>query len=92
MPDFGWGYPPGVSGNEPELTGEWPCYECGGSGGERDDPCPCCSATGIEPEEYPLDYLPFTERKAGKVDDGLNINLNHDRYFTRIVEDEEEEL
>ncbi len=22
-------YPPGVTGNEPELTGEWPCVECG---------------------------------------------------------------
>lgn len=21
--------PPGVTGSEPELTGEWPCLECG---------------------------------------------------------------
>ncbi len=28
---------------------------------------------------------PFSERKANRVDDGLNINLNHERYFTRIV-------
>jgi DnaJ-class molecular chaperone len=31
----GWAanYPPGVTGNEPELTGEWPCHECHGTGG-----------------------------------------------------------
>lgn len=23
-------YPPGVTGNEPEITGIYPCYECGG--------------------------------------------------------------
>lgn len=22
-------YPPGVTGNEPQLTGEWPCENCG---------------------------------------------------------------
>ena len=26
-----------------------------------------------------------SERKAEKVDDGVNRNLNHDKYFTRIV-------
>jgi hypothetical protein len=29
---------------------------------------------------------PFSERKADRVDDGLNINLNHEAYYTRIVE------
>jgi hypothetical protein len=28
---------------------------------------------------------PFSERKADRVDDGANINLNHSEYFTRIV-------
>ena len=28
---------------------------------------------------------PFNGWKANKVDDGLNINLNHERYYTRIV-------
>lgn len=28
---------------------------------------------------------PMAERKADKVDDGLNINLNHDKYYTLIV-------
>lgn len=25
-------YPPGVSGNEPEITGDWPCPVCRGFG------------------------------------------------------------
>lgn len=28
---------------------------------------------------------PFTQWKADKIDDGLNINLNHDAYYTRFV-------
>ena len=28
---------------------------------------------------------PFTEWKANKVDDGMNINLNHEKYFTHII-------
>lgn len=28
---------------------------------------------------------PMTERRADKVEDGVNINLNHADYFTRIV-------
>lgn len=46
-------YPTGVTGNEPQITGEYPCYTCGGSGGERDDPCWMCGCTGIHPEEAP---------------------------------------
>lgn len=26
-----------------------------------------------------------TERQAGMIDDGLNINLNHDKFFTLVV-------
>lgn len=26
------------------------------------------------------------ERQADKIDDGLNINLNHERFFTRVVQ------
>ena len=64
MTNFGWNYPPGVTGNEPEITGEWPCQECGGEGGERDPDvdedgrpgihhsiCPRCQGTGIDPDE-----------------------------------------
>ena len=31
---------------------------------------------------------PMDERKADKVDSGANINLNHDGYYTRIIEKE----
>jgi hypothetical protein len=43
-------YPPGVSGNEPEITGEWPCPLCGGYRPEVED-CSTCKSTGILPEE-----------------------------------------
>lgn len=26
-----------------------------------------------------------TERQAGRIDDGLNVNLNHDKFFTVVV-------
>ena len=26
---FGWDYPPGVTGNEPQIVGYPPCVECG---------------------------------------------------------------
>ncbi len=29
---------------------------------------------------------PMSERQADKVDSGVNINLNHEEYFTRIVD------
>jgi hypothetical protein len=29
---------------------------------------------------------PHSERRADKIDDGLNINLNHERFYTRVVE------
>jgi len=28
-----------------------------------------------------------SERNADKVDRGVNINLNHDEYYTRIIEE-----
>lgn len=28
---------------------------------------------------------PFSKKKADKVDDGININLNHDEYYTVIT-------
>ena len=28
---------------------------------------------------------PMSERKANKVEGGANINLNHEEYFTRII-------
>lgn len=55
-------YPPGVSGNEPQITGEWPCVACYGEAAERDedggyDLCPHCRGAGIEPEEFFVDYV-----------------------------------
>lgn len=48
-------YPPGVTGNEPQITGEWPCDECGGRGYDEDEDgkyaCPLCKGTGIYPED-----------------------------------------
>ena len=29
---------------------------------------------------------PYSERKAERIEDGVNINLNHDRYYTTIKE------
>jgi hypothetical protein len=37
---FGWDYPPGVTGNEPQISGEWPC-EC-----DRDPHCKMCEGKG----------------------------------------------
>lgn len=40
----------------------------------------------IETEEVVNRMGPFSERKAEKVEDGANINLNHERYYTRVVQ------
>lgn len=32
---------------------------------------------------------PMGERKAEKVERGVSINLNHERYFTRVVTQED---
>lgn len=34
---------------------------------------------------------PMSEWKAEKVEDGANINLNHDEYYTRIIEEKNDE-
>lgn len=56
MSAFGWEYPPGVTGREPEITGEWPCHDCGGCGYDEDEDgrhaCQTCSGTGVLPEDY----------------------------------------
>lgn len=39
-----------------------------------------------DPEEVVKRMGPMSDRKADKVDSGANINLNHEKYYTRIVE------
>lgn len=34
---------------------------------------------------------PMSEWKAEKVEDGANININHDEYYTRIVKEKNDE-
>jgi len=55
MTNFGWNYPPGVTGFEPQITGEWPCGECGGRGYDEDEDgkhaCGHCEGSGLEPED-----------------------------------------
>lgn len=54
-------YPPGVTGSESHLTGEYPCAECYGEGGDQDEDgwnsCARCKGTGIEPEELDASYV-----------------------------------
>ena len=43
-------------------------------------------------EEEPDTIMgPMSERRAESVDSGANINLNHDEYYTIIVEDDTED-
>lgn len=50
-------YPPGVTGNEPHLTGDYPCAACGGVGGDFDEDgghaCWMCAGSGHHPEDCP---------------------------------------
>lgn len=47
MTDFGWHYPPGVTGLEPQISGDYPCSRCGGDG------CDLCRYTGLWQEDPP---------------------------------------
>ena len=45
----------------------------------------------VQIKEYQTDNTikevgPYTEHRANKVDGGLNVNLNHDKYFTLITQ------
>jgi hypothetical protein len=49
--DFGWDYPPGVTGNEPQITGELgPCDECGEELNENDDLAELTKPCGTNPD------------------------------------------
>lgn len=58
MSGFGWDYPPGVTGNEPQITGEWPC-DCGD--GCEMVPTDCCDP------QYACETV--TGRAGGDADD-----------------------
>lgn len=49
-------YPPGVSGNEPQITGEYPCENCGATLPEEPE-CPECGKL-LEWIEEPRDGRP----------------------------------
>lgn len=42
------------------------------------------SATGVV--AHRIGEPGMTERNADRVEDGVNRNLNHDRFYTRVVE------
>lgn len=44
-------------------------------------------ATEDEPEEVVETLTCATEREAEKVERGVNINLDHERFYTRIPEE-----
>lgn len=54
MTDFGWNYPPGVTGNEPQIVGYPNCANCSheaevhGDGGCEEPGCTC-----VEYEQFP---------------------------------------
>lgn len=48
MSIFGWEFPPGVTGREPQITGEWPCAECGRTLPEDCDGDVCPDGCGPE--------------------------------------------
>lgn len=39
----------------------------------------------FDDEKIVKEMGPFSEQKAEKVDEGVNINLNHDEYYTIII-------
>lgn len=47
-------YPPGVTGNESQLTGIWPCRDCDAPLPEEKT-CPRCDGTGKERYAYASD-------------------------------------
>lgn len=60
---FGWSYPPGVTGNEPEITGDWDwiCECCNEHSDDCECPeCPVCFVAG-DPECHNLGHFD-TER------------------------------
>jgi len=92
MANFGWNYPPGVTGSEPQITGEWPCLECQGEcywpehdgGGTY---CPRCNGSGIEPEDLETDYIQDLIDCECRDKEVLEATLNYcESYHKEFVE------
>lgn len=64
----GSNYPPGVTGNEPELTGEWPCPNDCEAGLDGDSTCGVCEGKGyMDGTETYLDQTFVCSECDGKV-------------------------
>ena len=79
-------YPPGVTGNEPQITGEWPCDHCDGAGGWVDDgTCPLCKGTGIYPEDaWPIVEIAKEIREVFKKNGWGDVEFDTDDEFLAL--------
>jgi NAD-dependent SIR2 family protein deacetylase len=86
-----------VTGNEPHLTGEYPCSVCGGAG-DYDDVHDCwmCGGSGVHPEDAPrcpkcggdtewFGDMPAEAREA--VRDATEYVANYDEYNVVVCHD-----
>lgn len=81
-------YPPGVSGNEPEITGEWPCRVCDGAGHDDDmHSCLWCGGSGIEPEDPP--YCPNCGEPTNKIEHFYYNRISDTYKCNHCVNDED---
>ncbi len=52
----------------------------------KPDECLCVEIVDSETDEVIEKLGPYaTQRQAERADDGVSRNLNHDKYFTRLV-------
>lgn len=66
MTDYGWTYPPGVTGYEPEIAGCPICPICGED--SDDETCPLCEGTGYaDPAE--MRYVEADMREQAVLDE-----------------------
>lgn len=88
MSKFGWSYPPGVTGREPELSDCGPCECCGH---EVDDcicpPCPVCGETG-NPKCYAEEHESETGLTHPRMEYSLQQLLGQQRLRILDLEDQ----
>ena len=92
MTNLGWNYPPGVTGNEPQITGEWPCDYCDSRGYDEDEDgkhsCELCGGTGIIPEDsWNLDDVKDSITKFFKKEGFGGIEIEYNEDFISIYTD-----